>query len=215
MLPTLAHAGPRADGDPWAIGPVELALQAEHDELDLEANDAIVETRIDQIGISLREPLGQHVSGSVRAGYLDLSQDDNPATAGMDLTGGYAGVTLEATPAITDATGLTFGAGYTYHRAEDALEGQETELEWHELRAWSGPRLRLGTIDLSVVAVWHYLDVEEQARGELTRDRSLEAADAVGGRLGMDWHLRPGGRIGLELEAGARQALQLEFAQWF
>lgn len=175
------------------------------------------ETRVTTLGLTLVEPAYRWVYGGLRFGYLDVSQDGNPATAGTNMNGGYFGVLLGVPFVDTDHFELTAQVEYNIYLARDEIDTQDTELEWTDAVGRLGAAFKYGTVRISAGAFQHYIDGEQVRSGAVNDTARFEhdEDDANGTYAGIEFYLDRTGRIGIHAEQGARDGVMLTFTREF
>lgn len=201
-----------ATAEPTAV---MFALTIDRDTADWSYAGAVHETRLTQLGVSYHEAYGPALTGGLHGGLLDVSQTDNPATTGMDVSGNYFGISLYYQTPIAIATRAVFQGGYTY-RVADGDNGQQfTELQWHELRGLLALKHRYRALEVTLGPALSSLDGDETADGLITRNRIFKQHKKTSGILALEYWLDVTGSISLSLEAGARRATRLLFSRTF
>lgn len=125
---------PRAFAD-YAPGELDFSMQVEHNETRWRYANQTLTSKSSLLGVRLKERLAPRLLGSLRAGYLDLSQSGNPLPAARTTSGYYSGI--ELTLLLFDITplNLTLSGGYTYRQTEGHENGTDVELRWYDTYA--------------------------------------------------------------------------------
>lgn len=219
VLALLACAAPVSAQDwraaAYADLPLDFSVRFARDELDLVGNGA-GDTTIDRVGIAWRERYGDRIELGLFLDYAALTQENNPVTAGRELTGYHAGVSLDADLLRLGRAALFLRAGLGYLRVDDDTPTQSIVLSWTQptlrigargpiaggLRAYGG--VRYGTID-----------GEERLSGATNATTSLEEDDRVGGFAGLELALERGGYVGVSAETGPDRSVGIYFGRAF
>lgn len=219
LLALLALAAP-VSADDWSGGvyselPLDFSLRFARHELDL-AGDGARDTTVDRVGIGWRERYADNLVLGLFLDYVALTQENEPLTAGRELTGYHAGVSLDADLLRFGPGALFLRAGLGYLRVDDDTPTQAVVISWTE------PSLRLGVRGPIAGGLRAYggvrygtLDGEERLSGTVDETRSLEEDDRVGGFVGLELALEPGGYVGLSAETGPDRTVGIYFGRTF
>ncbi len=205
-----------ADGSVY-LSSAGLGVDAygEHSETTFDYNGVPVETRSNRIGLSVQEYYSPWLQPGLTIGYLDVSQNNNPVTNGMDLSGEFVGISLNADALQSESFDLNLGVSYTYNQAEDNLSSQSSKLQWHEVVTSIGTRYKLDALHLVAGGFVQTIDGDETANGVLTSTRNFGHDDSVGAYAGIDLLVPSGGRIVIRVDSGARDNVRISFQQSF
>lgn len=202
-----AHADPQTG--------LEAGLILRHSELEWETQGRSIDAEVSRLGLALWEGAGPWLRLGLSGGPLRASQDDNPATAGMELSGQYLALSADIPLLSTRLLALTLGGSLSYNRAEGDRDSQDVKLTWYEGRGELAATLKLSSLYLSGGAFGLIIDGDETASGPLTYTRDFEAAESAGGFLAADYWVDPTGRVGIRGEFGASQGFELQFTRRF
>lgn len=194
---------------------LEAGVALRHSELDLLAGGSTLETDVSRAGIALWESPAPWLRLGLEAGVLRLSQQNNPATQGMELTGQYASLSGTGYLPLSDTLDLSLRLSYGYQRAEGDQSTQHTRLSWHDGEAELAAILKLFPLYLSGGGFAYFIDGEETAAGPLTSTREFEAAENSGAFLALHYWVDPGGRVSVRGEVGGREGIEIQFARRF
>lgn len=150
-----------------------------------------------RLGITFSERLGSGLWGSIGGGAVGVRQAERPATDGIDPSGWFAGLDFAALWPAQGRLRFNGAARWRFVRADDADQGEQTELDWQRaelegalvLRTSPRTRLRVG-----VTHLW------------LDGDESFDAAPTS---TGFDVDEPWSGFIGLDLFTDAQRAIRL------
>lgn len=216
LLATLCAAAAAAD-EPWIYPerPLDFSLTFSQHALDLDYGAGIVDTSVDRIGVSWRERYGERVELGLVLGYSFLTQGNNIVTAGRELDGYHAGITLDVDLLRTERTLVFAGASWLYQDVDDDDGAQHVEITWRE------PSVRLG-ISGSVGAVRAYggvryadIDGRQRLSGTLNETRDIEETDSSGAFAGLELALDDDGYIGIMGQSGPDRIAGLYFGRRF
>ncbi|OOG25198.1 hypothetical protein B1C78_07205 [Thioalkalivibrio denitrificans] len=174
-----------------------------------------VETRVNRVGLSIRDHVAEGLWIGLHGGYLSLSQSGNSATQGMDLSGWYLGTSARWRFLRVGAVSMNLSGRYTYHEADDRVGDQDTRYSWHQYGAGVESVIRGESLALRLGADYTAIDGDERARGPIRHTRSLSEDEAVTVRAALDLLVDATGRISFQVEAGARRGAGVQFARQF
>jgi hypothetical protein len=194
---------------------LEAGIALRHSELDLLSAGNIIPTDVTRAGVALWESPRPWLRLGLEGGVLRLSQQDNPATQGMELTGQYAALSGSGHLSVSDTLDLSLRLSYGYQRAEGAPNLQQTRLSWHDGQAELAATLKLFPLYLSGGGFAYFIDGDETASGSLTYTREFEAAENSGAFLALDYWVDAGGRVSVRGELGGREGIEIQFARRF
>lgn len=137
-----AFASAPATAEYASDGP-DFSLQVEHNETRWQYADRTLTSKSSILGIRLQETLAPRLRGSLHAGYLELSQPENPLPAAQFTSGGYGGVQLSLLLLETSRLTMTLSGGYTYLETDGEGNNTRVELAWHDTYAQLGTSLAL------------------------------------------------------------------------
>lgn len=180
---------------------------------DWEVDNTTMESRISRIGLSIHEPLNEHLDSGIELGYLDLSQPDNTHTEGIGLTGGYLGLTLGTHLLRTDNLSLLLNLSYRYNSVEGSDNTTEASLTWHELQGGLSLSYSFERLILSAGVGQHAVDGEERVENDETR--SIEQKSETIYSAGATYWVERTGYIGIQGQRGAQQSIRFVFGRQF
>lgn len=194
---------------------LEAGLAVDHVEIGLDLDGRDVEMDVTRLGIAIWESAGPRLRLGLEGGPLRVTQSDNPATAGMDLTGHYLAFSATGRLFESERFALGIAASLGYHRAEDDRGEQDTRLRWLDGRGELVATVSLLPLEISGGAYAYFIDGKETASGPMDHTLDFDAEDRLGGFVSADYWVDATGRVGLRADAGARQGFRLEFARRF
>lgn len=191
------------------------ALHFQREEMMLRSGGADVDTRLGRIGFTLTSHYSDSLEGTLEIAHASVTQDGNPATQGMQPTGGFFGVTLRGWPLRSTYLDLWLGADYGLTTVSGSNNGQATRLDWDEAGVAAGLVVHAGRVDLLTGVRHAKLGGDEVASGTLSYTRRLELADRITYWGGADFYVDRTGTIGVLAYGGGRTGLMLRFARRF
>ncbi|WP_018231495.1 hypothetical protein [Thioalkalivibrio thiocyanodenitrificans] len=174
-----------------------------------------VETRINRVGVLVRDHVAEGLWIGLHGGYLGLTQSGNPATRGMNLTGWHLGTSVRWRFLHAESMSVSLLGQYTYNEADDAADGQSTAYDWHEYGAGLETAVRLDRVRLRLGVDYTAVDGDERTRGLIRDTRSISEDEAISARAALDLLVDATGRITFQVEAGGRRGAGIWFARQF
>lgn len=212
MAPAFAGDGPSYGLE----RPTDFALAFTRQELALVRGAERIDTRIERIGIAWREQYGRYARLGLLGGYSYLTQRAEPLTAGEQLDGYHAGLSVDATVPLASALSLFAGASYLYERTEGSSATQDVTLAWSAFQTEAGLALAAGrAAQLYAGVSYGELDGEERARGTVTGTRDLSADDRTGALAGFEVTLDGDGYVGVVARSGFSRGGAIYFGRRF
>lgn len=210
-----AGAADLAAGPLPATGGVLGDLHVARDEVDLEFGDVRASARLTRVGIAWFERFGDLALGLL-GGYARTDLQGEAVTAGIDFSGGYAGIAARSILPLGRRFGFGLGMRFLYHRMDGEGDGQSVDLEWTQGEATA--TLHAGvTPRLSVYAgpMYSLIRVSRMARGPVRGTAGFDGVETGGVVGGLVLELEPGGYIGLEARGGPGDGVALSFMRHF
>lgn len=174
-----------------------------------------IETTVKRIGVAWRERFGKRLTLGLLGGYSYLTQRGEPLTAGEQLDGYHAGVSVDATWPLGTAVSLFAGAHYLYERTDDARVDQDVVLSWSAVYAQTGLALHAGDARFYAGVNYGDLDGEERARGAINSTRDLSANDSTGAVGGVELTIDRDGYVGVVARSGFYRGAGIYFGRRF
>lgn len=198
-----------------------LPAMAEGMKLDVEYGHSKIDTDqgrtlgIDRLGIRFGEITALPVRLDLVGGTVLTSQKGDTASAGMTLSGNYAGLLFGTGIGDRDLS-LDVELGYIYHTVNDERSGQRVDLTWHETRASLRAGMGLGPIVRTYVgARYNGIDGEQRAQGTLSFTRDFSGRDDITTLLGIVLDLGPDQYAGVEVTRGAEETVTIRVGRQF
>ena len=194
--------------------PFDFSLRLSKTDLELQADGVKQAVSLDRVSFVVFTLIEPQVQFGFITGSSNLSVDDDPATAGMHLSGYHAGLAMRSHIGSNPQLGLH--ANYLYQETKDETTTQSATLSWHEWQAGINGRLILGQ-QLELSAGWTHADVDARRRasGTINETKSLALKSTSQTNLGIAWLTRDGGRVGLSLQRGSYQQVEFGFSRQF
>lgn len=168
------------------------------------------------LGVSLREQVSKRVTLGIYGGYAWLTQTNNPVTAGIELDGYHAGISMHAVLLPGQMASLYGALDYSYQKMDHENDIQEVVIDWTQSQAQLGVMLALSERwRLYGGGSYGKIDGEERASGSVNHTLSFERGAQSGGFLGLDLNVETDGYIGVELRSGLMRGGEIYFKRRF
>lgn len=196
--------------------PFNFSLLLSNSRIDLQASGKQQRVSLDRISIVVLMPTEPQVQFGFITGSSNLSISNDPASAGMNLSGYHAGLLMHSALAAIFAPRLkiVFRANYIYQETKDETLNQTVTLRWHEWAANISGKLMLGR-QLELGVGWQYggVDAQRRATGTITETQGLELESSLQRKLDISWLASNGGRVELTVQRGSYQQIEFRFSQ--
>jgi hypothetical protein len=201
----------------WA-GPPDLlvGLHIQATQMELQYSSSVRKTDFSRLDLLWREPLNEWMDGSVKLGYIDLTQDSNPIPTGQSTSGNTVGLGLQFHLYRGDRLKLHVDVDYQYADTSADLSGQQVDIRWHQLSGQVGADFRFIQYSYLSLAVGSVaIDGEERATGTVTSTLTFQSHKTGYARLGILLGVDPVSHIGIEVSSGAISGGRIFFQRWF
>lgn len=201
---------------PYTDRPLDFSVRFSQHDLDLDYGSARIDTSVDRIGIGWRERYGDRLQLGLIAGWTDLTQTNNPVSAGRELEGYHAGVSLDFDLLRFERVTVFVQGAFLYQRVDDDTSTQRIVIAWREPSAQLGAAANLGG-GLSVYGGVRYgrIDGEQRSSGTLNETREIEESERGGAVAGLELRVEGDGYIGFSAASGTDQTFALYFGRRF
>jgi len=194
---------------------MKVSLIVQNLETDFNYDDSIVASSINRIAMLLYEPSYPSFKPGLQIGTFEINQDNNPVTAGINLTGDYLGVVFRSSLMHTDHSGIQLEGSYAYYSADKTKSDQEINLRWQEFQIDAYLLLEYGNLDFSLGGYTHSIDGDETAYGSITQTRNFHEQENTGIHAGLDYWVDATGKVGLYTNSGGGHEFSLIFTREF
>jgi hypothetical protein len=181
----------------------------------LRMNQTMRETRLTHVVLIVYEPFLHNVYGGLRLGYVDVSQADNPAVAGLRIDGNSLGVQLGVFLIRNEYMDITLQGDYDYLQANSEDDNQKVDFDWVETNIQFGATLKLGLFHLSGTAYRYSIDGDQKLHSPINATTPFNQTERTGTSAGIAIQVDPTGYIGVHAERGAREGVRLLFTREF
>lgn len=196
--------------------PTDFTLGFTQHEITLARDGDRIDTTVKRIGIAWRERYGEYVRLGLLGGYSYLTQTGEPLTAGEQLDGYHAGLSVDVDVPFASALSFFAGANYLYEWTDDRSALQDVTLSWNTVYAEAGLALTaLRAARLYAGVNYGELDGEERARGTVTATSDLSADDRTGAVAGFEVTLDQDGYVGVVARSGFYRGAGIYFGRRF
>ncbi|MDY6981367.1 MAG: hypothetical protein SV201_15965, partial [Pseudomonadota bacterium] len=168
------------------------------------------------LGVRLKERLAPRLLGSLKAGYLELSQSGNPLPAAHTTTGHYAGIELTLLLLDTTPLELALTGGYAYQLTDGQQDDTDVELRWYNTYA----QLDLG-VSLNERLTLHAsggtlrTDGEQRVSGATSALQDFEQTDQGYYSAGLSYWVDGTGYLGASWLGGSQEGFRFSFHRRF
>jgi hypothetical protein len=194
---------------------MEATLLIQRLKTDLKADDSIIESRINRIGLIIYEPANPSFQPGLQIGALEINQSNNPVTTGINISGNYLGVLFRSLLFRHNHSGIQLEGGYTYHVADKMLGNQEIDFKWHELLFNVNALLLYENFNLALGGYSFVIDGDETDFGSITQTREFTEDEKTGVHLGLEYRVDATGSVGIHVDSGGRRGVGLVFSREF
>ncbi|MFL6648038.1 MAG: hypothetical protein ACJ8KO_08750 [Sulfurifustaceae bacterium] len=196
-------------------GPLDFALSFSHHELPLDYGPAHVDTSVDRASILWRERYGERLQLGLIGGYSLLSQTNNPATAGLDLDGYHAGVSLDLDLVRSSHFDMFFNAVWLYQKVDHADASQRVTIITREPDARVGAGVTVAGVRAYAGARYGRIDGEQRQSGTVNDTRAIHETRRSGAFGGLELRLDENGYVGVIGESGVDRRVGIYFGRVF
>lgn len=196
--------------------PLDFALRFSHHDFTLDYAPATrVDTSADRASILWRERYGERLQLGLIGGYSLLSQTNNPATAGQNLDGYHAGVSLDIDLVRAAHFDMFFNSAWVYQKVDHADGSQRVTITTREPAARLGAGVTLGVVRAYAGARYGRIDGEQRLSGTVNETRDIRETQRHGAFGGIELRLEDNGYIGVSGESGVDRSVGIYFGRVF
>lgn len=181
----------------------------------LRINQTMHETRLTHATLIVYEPFRHKLYGGLRLGYVDVSQADNLAVAGLRIDGNSLGVQLGVFLIRSKYVDISLQGDYDYLQANGGEDDQKVDFDWVETNIQFGATLKLGLFHLSGTAYRHSIDGDQKLHSPVNTATPFSQTERTGTSAGIAIQVDPTGYVGVHAERGARKGVRLLFTREF
>lgn len=214
----LASAFAQAADYPDFTEPFNFSLLLSNSRVDLQTGNNNQHVSLDRVSIAVLTLIEPQVQFGFIGGSSNLSIDNDPAAAGMNLSGYHAGLLMRSTlhNILISNLKIVFDANYIYQETKDETVNQMATLRWHEWATSISAKITLGQ-QLELGVGWEYNEVDAQRRstGNINETQSLKLRSSSQGKLEATWLASNGGHVDLTVQRGSYQQIEFRFSQNF
>lgn len=215
FLSSLLSAAASAGTWNYETPPLDFALHFARHETRFDDHLGRVDATIKRVGISAYGNADPTLQTGLLLGYAALS-DDQAVTSGREPDGFYGGPALRSALYAGRVLRAELTGSYVYLRVREGHAGLSQVVEWRQWQIALDTRWRLG----SRVGLWlggHYgaIGAEQRLTGTVEQTRTLERDAGLGGRAGLELDIDDGGRVGIAVERGVLNGLDIYFERQF
>lgn len=201
---------------PYSDRPLDFALTLSTGSFDLDYGDAKVDTSVDRITASWRERFGEHLQLGFFGGPAYLTQTNNILTAGRQLNGYHAGISLDIDLVRTSWVDSFFSAVWLYQQVDDDDGMRRVVIATREPSARLGAGVSIAP-DVRAYGGVRYGSIrgEQRVSGTLSETRTVRESQQAGGFVGLELTVDRDGYVGLAGESGIDRTVKIYFGRRF
>jgi hypothetical protein len=205
------------DARPYGLErPTDFTLALTQQDITLERGSDRIDTTVKRIGFAWREHYGAYARLGLFGGYSYLTQSGEPLTAGEELDGYHAGLSVDFEVPVSVGVFFFAGARYLYEQNKDSGEQRDITLTWNVIYAETGVAINpVPAVRLYAGATYGDLDGDERVRGTVSATRDLSADDETGAVGGLEVTIDRDGFIGLVARSGLYSGAGIYFGRRF
>ena len=192
---------------------MEASLIVQNLETDLDYDDSIVKSRINRIAMILFEPSYPSFQPGLQFGAFEINQNNNPVTAGINVTGDFLGVVFRSLLLSSEHSGLLLEGNYAYYTADKTYGDQEVNFQWHEYQIQAALLLSYGNLDFSLGGYTHSINGDEADYGVITQTRNFDEQSNTGVHTGLEYWVDATGKVGAYADIGGGKQFPLIFTR--
>lgn len=209
LLPVSVSADYPRDG-------FNFSLQAEHSESEWQYAGQTLTSKSSKLGVQIQETLAPRLSGTLYAGYLDLSQPGNSLPAARVTTGYYGGIDVTLLVLDFSRLKIELTGGYAYQNTEGNESGTTVNFVWHDSYSHLGITLPV-TRQLRMRGTAGVLNRSGEQRTSGASSQLLEFSENKSEfySAGFDYLLDNSGHMSLRWLGGERDGFRISFHRGF
>lgn len=200
---------------PLAAHPLGAAITYEDVHFPLDVGGTSTATHLSEINLDLRDHLGRFLLVGLHGGYIGVTQDTNPALAGLDVSGYDVGVSAAGIVPVLPHWGVTLSAADTYHDASASVPGGHDRLHWYDAQGRLGLWFTAGELRLSAGGYVRHLEGTELLAPPRSASVPVAGRTLTGPYGAVSYVTASGGRIALFVEGGRWHGVSLSFRYGF
>ena len=194
---------------------MEATLLLQRFETDLNFDNSVIESRYNKVGLIVYEPSYSSFQPGLQVGAVEINQNNNPVTAGINPNGNYLGILFRSLLYDGHPLGLQLEGSYAYYAADKVMNNQEINLKWHELIFNIQATLSYDNFYIALGGYSQLLDGDETAFGTITQTRQFNENEKSGMHFELQYWVDATGKIGILVDSGGRQGIGLVFTREF
>jgi hypothetical protein len=194
--------------------PLDFALHLSNADIPIDDGTSVAATEVQRIGITWRERYGQHLQLGFLGGASYLTQRNNAATAGLELDGYHAGLSLDIDLYDDARANLQLSATYLYQRVDSDRPNQRVVIAWREPSARFTAGVALGgRLWASAGVRYGGIDGEQRLSGTVNQTRDVERRATTGSVAELELKLDDNGYVRLTAMSGMERSVALHFGR--
>lgn len=193
----------------------EFSLNIERVKTNLDINNDRIENRASRIYAAFYEPAYPWFKPGLKLGYISASQNNNPVSAGKDLTGELIGLSMRSINSSGQFFNPQLQLDYIYNIAKNDSTGQDLTQKWFEFTLKAGISFNTKILSLALGGYHFTIDGDEQASGTINHTYTIKQDKQTGSYLDFTLYVDATGKVGVHAEGGSRKGLNLIFSRNF
>lgn len=194
----------------------QFSLEIAHTQSDWRYPTGLFYTKSSILGIQLTEAMASRLKGSLSAGYLDLSQPQNPLPAAQTTSGYYGSVALTLLLLDTRYVGMDLSGGYRYQETDGSDATTTVRNIWYDTFVQLELQLRLSSqLAIQTGGGLSQTDGEQRVSGGTTTLTTFEEAEQEFYYAGLAYWVDNTGYLRLTWLGGNRDGFRISFHRGF
>jgi len=196
---------------------LDFSMLVHHDNLELQNNDAVVDTRLNRIGVLVYDvPEHAKVHFGLNLGYAFVSHSQQALFDGEDLDGFFLGVSMRTVVLQSASARLMFLANYLFQDVSGESTTHNLSLTWNEINTSLLLSYDLNaSIKLAAGVNGGWIKATQKAKGLTAQTLRLAPEPNAGFVINVGYRLSGNESVGIQAHTGYLQGLQLQFQRWF
>jgi len=212
----ILHSHSAAASDASNTAPLEFSMTAEHQDSQFKFNTINYKTRLDTLGVNWYEIFTPYFHAGLEAGYIEMSQLDNPVAAARYTSGQYAGFLLRILPVTLTHFQLTFDVNYRYNKTQASTSAQNSTFIWHDTSVATKALISpFQHISFYGAVEYDFLTGEQNDSGALPQIKPFKQSQEVSYRAGVNFVVDYTGTITIESISGYKKGARILFSRRF
>lgn len=212
----ILHSHSATANDASNNAPLEFSLSAEHQDSQFTFNTISYDTRLTTLGVNWYEIFTPYFHAGLEAGYIEMSQLNNPVSSARYTTGQYAGFLMRVLPLTLTHFQLTLDINYRYNKTQASATTQNSTFTWHDTSITTKALLSpIENISFYGAVEYDFLSGEQNDNGSLTQIKPFNHTQETSYRAGVNFAVDYTGMITIEGISGYKKGARILFSRRF